>query len=466
MVPHVRLNAPFGFEQIRRRFEIPETFPGVVLEEARSAPMADLPRIDATAIPFVAIDPEGAVDLDQAFWGQVAPHGFDVRYAIADPASFVRPDGPLDREARRRGVTIYSPDGRSPLHPPVLSENRASLLPGGHRPALLWSFGVDRDGEVVESHLCRAMIRVDEAISYRTAQHRIDTESDSRLLVLRAVGELRIRGERLRGGVSLGLPTQRVVETQSGYLVEFEAELPVERWNAQISLLTGMQAAKMMGDAGVGIVRTLPEPDPSAIARLRRDARALGLDWDPAVGYPAFVGSLGGRSPMEAAFLMQAVRTLRGADYEVVESVGPPPAHGAIGAPYAHVTAPLRRLVDRFANEILLAITAGEHPPSWATEALAGLPALMRRAHQRQNALERAMIDHTEAVVLSSHLGEVFDATVVDLRSGGSEAVVMLGDHAVITGIDQPGLQLGQRLRLELLGTDSTEGTLDFRPLR
>lgn len=464
-MPHVRLHAPFadGFARIRERLGVPEAFPSDVLAEAHASTWSPEGRRDLTGVPLVAIDPPGAVDLDQAFWGERRGDGFLARYAIADVGAFVRPGGRVDDEARERGVTLYSPDLRTPLHPVSLSENRASLLPSLERPALVWSFDLDSDGVVRSVSLERAVVRVTEAISYAEAQRRIDIGIDARLAALAAVGVRRIEQEKARGGVSMSLPTQRVATVDGGYVVEFDEVLPVERWNAQISLMTGMEAATIMGEAGVGIVRTLPDPEPKAISSLRALATALGLVWPEDVAYPGFVRSIEPSDPHGAAFLFQAARTLRGAGYATVIAGEPLPEHGAIAAPYAHVTAPLRRLVDRFANEILLAVTAGAAAPGWAMAALGTLPEIMASANGRQRTLERAVVDFTEAVVLQSHVGDVFEARVVDLRNGGRQAVVMIDDHAVIADLDEPGLELGTSVRVLLERTDPDEGRIDLR---
>ena len=114
-------------------------------EDAAANPK--LPELDRTDIPFITIDPPGSKDLDQALHIERRGNGFRVHYAIADVAAFVEPDGPIDVEAHRRGQTMYAPEHRIPLHPPVLSEGAASLLPDQVRPALLWSIDLDERGE-------------------------------------------------------------------------------------------------------------------------------------------------------------------------------------------------------------------------------------------------------------------------------------------------------------------------------
>ena len=139
------------FAAIRAEFAVPEEFPAEVLAEAEErARTPELPELDATDVPLVTLDPPGSRDLDQAVHLARRTDGFRVTYAIADVGSFVRPGGVVDAEARRRGQTLYSPDRRTPLHPPVLSEGAASLLPDQLRPAVLWTIDLDDDGEPEE----------------------------------------------------------------------------------------------------------------------------------------------------------------------------------------------------------------------------------------------------------------------------------------------------------------------------
>ncbi len=451
-----------GFARIRRELGVPEHFPPEVLAAAEEARPSTIERRDARSIPFVAIDPPGATDLDQAFAATVTPNGFRVHYAIADLGAFVVPGGPIDAEARARGTTLYSPDLRTPLHPPVISEDRASLLPGAERPALLWTIDLDGDGNPERSHLERATVSIREAISYAEAQRRIDA-GDDLLGPLRTIGELRARRELDRGGVSLNLPAQTVTERDGSYHLEFDTSLPVEDWNAQISLLTGIVAGTMIADAKVGLLRTLPAARKQDLRALRRQARALGIDWPDAVPYADLVRSIEPTDARRAAFLLQAARSFRGAGYlAVVGELPDDHEHGAIASVYAHVTAPLRRLVDRFDNEILLALHADQAPPAWAVEALEELPGLMTKARSRESALERAILDFTESVVLSDRVGDSFRAYVIDLETSRGRARVQLVDPAVVTTIEAPDLTLGAEIELVLRAVDTTTHSLDF----
>ena len=163
------------FAAIRERLQVPAEFPPEVLEAAAAAASApQLPDADLTDVPFVTVDPPGSTDLDQAMHLERRGDGHHVDYAIADVPAFVAAGGPVDLEARRRGQTLYAPDGRTPLHPPSLSEGAASLLEGQVRPAFVWRFDLDATGEVTSSDVVRALVRSRHRLDYGQVQTAAD----------------------------------------------------------------------------------------------------------------------------------------------------------------------------------------------------------------------------------------------------------------------------------------------------
>ncbi len=463
-VLHAKGSFEDGFARIRAELDVPEHFPDEVLAEAEAAVPEPVRRRDARDIPFVAIDPPGATDLDQAFAAERLGDGYRVFYAIADAAAFLKPGGAVDTEARKRGVTLYSPDLRTPLHPPRISEDRASLLAGGDKPALLWTIDLDPSGMPTHSHFERAEVRTREAIDYKMAQSRIASGDDGSLGLLAEIGPLRQKQETARGGVSLNLPSQEVVESNGSYRLAYDESIPVEGWNAQISLLTGIVAGTMMHDAGVGVLRTLPPPRKQDLRRLRRQAKALGISWPDDMAYADMVRGVQPDSPQSSAFLLQAARSFRGAGYVGFSNGNLPdhPEHGAIASIYGHVTAPLRRLVDRFANEILLSLYAEEEPPAWAVEALDELPSQMGKSRSKESALDRTMLDFVEALCLSGSVGQEFDAFVIDVDERRDRATVQLREPAVVAHIKPDGRTPAETLKLKLEEANPHERKIRF----
>jgi exoribonuclease R len=473
-VPLPRLHVPesaaidAGFRRIRARLEVPDGFPPEV--EAAAAAVSDRSpavgdrRVDRRELDLVTIDPPGSLDLDQAFHAVERPGGFEVHYAIADVGAFVGPGSALAREAWARGVTLYSPGHRAPLHPDPIGEGAASLLAGQDRPAVLWTIDVDDDGSVTDVAVERALVRSRAQLEYRQAQDAVDQgAADRPLHLLRAIGEARRSLLRAQGGISLHLPDQEVVRDDGGYRLVYDAPLPVEQWNEQISLLSGMVAASLMIDAGHGILRTLPRPDPDTVRQLGHSAGALGVPWsDDATEYAAILEALDPADPAHAALITGAARLFRGASYESFTGSPPDdPAHHAIGGPYTHVTAPLRRLVDRYAVELALAASSGRPPPPWVADGLDELPGTMARATQHQGRLDRAAVDYMEAMVLRGREGDRFEAVVTAVDDDG-RATVQLVEPAVIARAEGLGAPAGARVGLRLEAVDDEAGTVRF----
>jgi exoribonuclease R len=467
-----RANAGFadGIRALEDELGISDEFAPEVLAAAQDAaanPM--LPELDRTDLPLVTIDPPGSKDLDQALHIERRDDGFRVWYAIADVATFVEPGGPVDIEAHRRGRTLYAPDHRVPLYPSVISEGAASLLPDQVRPALLWSIDLDARGEATEVDVVRAQVRSKAQLDYPGVQAELGAGTAPEVLcLLKEVGELRLSRERERGGISLPLPEQEVRIGESGWSLEYREKLPVEDWNAQLSLLTGMEAAELMLYGEEGIVRTLPPATNAALAKLRRTAAALELPWGEDVDYPDFVRSLDPNLPAAAAMLNACTALFRGAGYVAFDGGVPERVeHAALASEYAHVTAPLRRLVDRYAGEIAVALCAGTDIPEWVRARLRDLPKEMEEADRRAHRFERAVLDLVEAGLLASHVGESYDGVVADVEDANpASGIVVLRGLAIeakVTAAPASSLPLGERVRVSLTTADIGARKVAFR---
>ena len=452
---------------IQQELGLSAEFPEEVQAAAEAAAAHPrLPDLDRTDLPLVTLDPPGAMDLDQALHIERDGTGYVVYYAIADVAAFVSPGDPVDAEAHRRGETLYGADSKVPLHPPVLSEGAASLLPDQVRPALLWRIKVDADGEGTDAFVERALVRSRARLDYESVQHQVDNGTAEELFtLLREVGELRQHREAERGGVALPLPEQEIDIEDGRWSLSFRSMLPVEHWNAQISLLTGMAAADLMIYARVGLLRTLPPPEPHDLQRLHRTARALGIEWPAEQLHPDFIRALDPTRPEHAAMVVASTRLLRGSGYVGFDGAVPEQAeHSALASEYAHVTAPLRRLADRYALEICVALCAGEDVPGWVLDRLEGLPATMAESAQRASRYERAIVDLVEAEVLRPHLGEEFQGVVVAVDPAdprrGDVVIQKPAIEAAVAGTSD--LPLGSPVRVRLAEADPGTRSVRF----
>jgi len=456
-----------GMRDIHDDLKLPSAFPPEV--EAAAAKAAANPRwpeLDRSDLALVTIDPFGSMDLDQAMHVERVDGGYRVYYAIADVAAFVVAGDPVDLEANRRGETLYGADAKIPLHPTVLSEGAVSLLPDQLRPALLWTIELDRAGDSVAVDVRRAKVRSRARLDYAGVQQRIDAgTAEPMWAVLREVGELRRRREFARGGVSLPLPEQEISVVDGRWKLAFRARLPIEDWNEQISLLVGMAAAELMVQAKVGLLRTLPPPDPRAIDRLRVTARVLGIGWPQGLDYPGFIRSLDPSNDVHVAMLTACTTVLRGAGYAAFNGTLPAQSmHSALAAQYTHATAPLRRLVDRYTGEICVALCARQPVPEWALAALPGLPATMQASGHRAGQYESAVLNLAEAVALAPRVGEVFSGAIVEVaRDDPGKGTVIVRDPAVEAGVSgSTSLSLGADVRVNLVEADPVRRVTRF----
>ncbi len=457
-----------GIAEIQQELEVSPEFPPEVeaaAEEAVSNPR--LPDLDRTDLAMVTIDPAGSMDLDQALHlERTDDGGYVLHYAIADLAAFITPGDPVDVEAHRRGQTLYGADSRIPLHPTAISEGGGSLLPDQVRPSLLWTITMDGEGERTDVEVQRARVRSRAQFDYPGVQKQIDDgTADESLMLLKEVGELRLKREHARGGVSLPLPEQEVDTAGPEWVLSYRDLLPVEEWNAQMSLLTGFAAASLMMYARVGFLRTLPPPDPRDVQRLHRTAHALGIEWPAELLFPDFIRGLDAAKPQHAAMITACTRLLRGSGYVAFDGETPAqPLHSALNAEYAHVTAPLRRLGDRYASEVCVALCAGTEVPDWVRAALPGLAKTMQESSQRANRYERMVLDLVEAGLLEHRVGESFAAVIVEVnQKDPTRGIVTVADPAVeapvVSASDVP---LGTDVRARLTTADVEHRKVEF----
>ncbi|NUT34028.1 MAG: RNB domain-containing ribonuclease [Hamadaea sp.] len=462
--------AAIDFGPLRAELELPTGFPPQALAEAQAAP--PLPDRDRTDVPFVTIDPPGSLDLDQAVCLRRRGSGYEVLYAIADVYAAVPPGGALEAETWKRGQTVYLPDGNVPLHPVELSEGAASLLPDRVRAAVLWTIGLDADGNTESVHVERARVRSRAKLTYAGVQEDVEKGTLAEpIALLPEIGRLLVDRGLDRGAVNLPMPEQDLEPAPQvrknrrsaadaahlpGWHLVLRAPLPVEEWNAQISLLTGMAAAGLMLEGGLGLLRTMPYPSVEATQRLRAAAVALGVAWPADQSVGRVIAGLDPQDPRAAAFVDHTAETLRGAGYTAFDGQPPQePDHGAVAAPYAHVTAPLRRLADRYAAEAALAAFEDRPVPEAVRAALPKLPEVMTETGRTSSAAERGAIDLAEAVLLAQRVGEVFDAAVLD---EGQIAV----DEPPVRARCSGDLTPGARVRAKLVEADPVKRQVKF----
>ena len=273
----------------------------------------------------------------------------------------------------------------------ALSEAAASLLPDGPRPAVVFHVRIGPDG-----------------------QSKLDGAERS---LIRQQGQARVRDGAARATCRTTFPSCRgaspwpkppVAPPASnrssrkctppkggGYDISFRPRLQSEDDNAAMSLATNLAIADALYAAGIGLFRVMPEPDERTVQRLRHTARAFGIEWPADMDLREFERSLNSKDPKHGAMLM-AIRRAGGRASYVSFRQRERPWHAAVAATYAHATAPLRRLADRYVVMAALAVANGQPVPDQISAAFHRLPDVMRRAEDNAGQIERAVIDLAE----------------------------------------------------------------------
>jgi exoribonuclease R len=445
-----------GLDRIRRTLGIPDQFPTEVMAAAENATRTPLgaQHRDRTDRHFVTLDPATSMDLDQAFALERAGDEIVLHYAIADVGWFVRPGDRLDVEAFNRAVTVYLPDRRSTLYPTTLSEGAASLLPNLDRPAVVFTVRVATDGTPRLDGVERATVRSRAKLAYDSV-----TEPE----LPEGFAELHHRivaAEQRRGATRFEFPEQEIDRDRDRhYALRFRPRLATEERNAALSLATNLAVADALHAASCGVFRVMPEVDEHRLGRLRNAARAFGLEWPPVITLAEFVRGLPHDDPRTSAFLLAVRRASGGASYEVYRD-GRRPWHAAVAATYAHATAPLRRLQDRYVIEAALAVGNGQPVPDDIAGAFESLPKAMAGGEQRANRAERQALDLAEAVVLAGREGGILPAVVLDEGDWGVE--FQIADPAVIGRVHAHRVDPGDEIRVRVVTVDVVAGEVQY----
>ena len=447
-----------GLASIRSQYSVPSAFPAEVLEAAETAARRtpDL-HVDRTARPFVTLDPAESTDLDQAFALDRIGADLLLHYAISDIGWFVDEGDAVDREAWSRGASLYLPDGKAPLYPPVLSQGVASLLPDGPRAAVIFTVRIDPSGEARLDGVERAIIHSRAKLAYDSVRAE-DLPAEFPELARRMEA-----AEERRGARRVDPPQQEVAELEGGlFSLHFRPMLESERHNAAMSLACNLAVADLLASHRTGLFRVMAEPDSRAVYRLRQTARAFHIDWPAQAPLESIERKLDPNDPREAALMLAIRRAGPPAGYRIWEE-GETPWHAAMAATYAHATAPLRRLADRYVISATLAIANGRPVPESALLAFPRLPKVMAKADSLAAQVDRAVIDLAEAVMLEPRIGDTFEALVTDVDDRGAR--VQLRDMPVVARVAANKVDPGDAVTVRLTAADPAQRSIRFQRL-
>lgn len=496
--------APRSFSLIAiAQHGIPHVFAQEALDEAGRAaelPLSEDRREDLRDLPIVAIDPADARDHDDAIWAQPdGEGGFRAVVAIADVSFYVRPGSALDREARKRGNSVYFPDRVVPMLPEVLSADICSLIEGEDRAAMVCHLDVSPEGKLTGWRFTRATVRLAANIAYEDAQKAIDDGSASQeLRHLWDCWRLLHRAREARAPLDLDLPERRVVLNEAGQIEEIAVRerLDAHRVVEDFMIAANVAAAKALEARTAPVVYRVHEsPSREKLLALRdflaTSGRklALGQVVTPSL-FNRMLKDIGDEA--ERALVMEAVLRSQTQAYYGPQNAG---HFGLALGSYAHFTSPIRRYADLLVHRALVDAYGLEQPkPEAQLPATTGLSERDRAslqqvsdaistAERRAMEAERDTIDRYVAAWLAGRVGEVFAtritgvqgfgffATILQLGGDGLVPVSTLGDEyfryeeasQTLVGEDNgTRYAVGDRLDLRLAEANPMTGALKF----
>ncbi|WAT18351.1 ribonuclease R [Aurantiacibacter sp. MUD11] len=497
--------APRSYSLIAiHKYGIPHIFPQEVLAEAQQAAkltLSEEKREDLRHLPIVAIDPADARDHDDAIWAEPdGKGGFNAVVAIADVSYYVRPDSKLDREARKRGNSVYFPDRVVPMLPEVLSADVCSLKQGQDRAAMVCHLAIDKDGNVTGWRFTRAIVRLAENIAYDDAQAAIDSgKAPEHLQHLWEAWKLLASARTARDPLELELPERRVILDEQGKIVEIAVRerLDAHRVVEDFMIAANVAAAKALESKASPVVYRIHEPPTrEKLIALREyfdsigKKLALGQVVTPGL-FNRMIRDIGDEG--EKALVMEAVLRSQTQAYYGPKNVG---HFGLALGSYAHFTSPIRRYSDLLVHRALVDAYGLEQPkpkggaiPAHSglcqrdREDLAKITDAISITERRAMEAERDTIDRYVAAWLSARVGEVFQtritgvqkfgffATIVNLGGDGLVPISTLGReyfrhdegaHALIGEETGTRYTVGDVLELRLAEANPLTGALKF----
>ncbi|MDR6145409.1 ribonuclease R [Sphingomonas sp. SORGH_AS870] len=492
--------APCSFSLIAiHKFEIPDRFQPETLEEAERVarqPLGD-DREDLRDLPIVAIDPVDARDHDDAVWAApdddpANPEGWRAIVAIADVSFYVRPGSAIDKDAQRRGNSVYFPDRVVPMLPEILSADVCSLKEGEDRAALACHLQVTKDGKLKGFRFTRAVVRLAANIAYEDAQAAIDGElshplTETALRPLWDCWAALAKARDDREPLDLDLPERRVVLDQNGRILSVapRARLDAHRLIEDYMIAANVAAAKALEAKKAPVMYRVHEvPSRTKLVALKDYLEtfdipfAMGQVIRPAT-FNRIIDKIGD-ADFKPQVMEQILRSQTQAYYAPVNQ-----GHFGLSlGSYAHFTSPIRRYADLVVHRALVgAYKLGDGGLLPEGEEMERLGTSISQYERRAMEAERETIDRYVAAYLAEHVGEVvetritgvtnfgFFATVDDVGGDGLMPIRDLGgdyfhydegSQQLLGEKTREIYKLGQRLPLRLAEANPVSGALRF----
>jgi ribonuclease R len=482
---------------------IPNEWPADAIAEAR-AWSAEVPekakegREDLRSVPLVTIDGADAKDFDDAVFCEPQGDGWRLLVAIADVGYYVRPDSPLDREARGRGTSVYFPDRVVPMLPEELSNGLCSLKPHVDRLCLVCEMQVSRAGEVTRSRFYDAVMRSAARLTYTDAAAMLvaarprgpHAELKPVLQHLNAVYEAFAGVRKQRGAIDFDLPEAKIELDERGQVSSVRAveRLVTHKIIEECMIAANVEAAKRIHKGKIpGLYRVHEGPDEGKLEELVLFLRTFGHKLTPSKISPKeinrILASVSGK-PEEELVETVVLRSMMQARYQP-GNVG---HFGlALGA-YAHFTSPIRRYPDLLVHRAIKWLNDKRSAKGfrYALPEMEQLGEHCSQTERRADAATREVAERLKCVYLKKRVGETFDVVIssvvafglfvrlAEIQADGLVHVTALPRdyyHRDPTGTTLKGERSGREYRLtesikvRLAGVNVEERKIDFVPV-
>ncbi len=411
---------------------IPYEFPPEVLEEAEKSRTLSLEgREDLRSIPFVTIDGEDARDFDDAVWAhEDTKDEWHLMVAIADVAHYVKPGSQLDKEAYRRGNSVYFPDRVVPMLPEVLSNDLCSLRPKEDKACFAVHLWLDKKGRLKTFKFVRGIMQSVERLTYNQVQKAIDGAPDlqtaplvdSILKPLYGAYGLLKKAREHRGTLDLEIPEKQVILGEEGHIEDIHPRprLDSHRLIEEFMILANVAAAQQLEALRAPcIFRVHDAPDPAKIFIFRELVEGLCFSFpkSQAVTPQSFLHLLKAahNTPHQALISQLTLRTQAQALYHP-KNIG---HFGLSLKKYSHFTSPIRRYSDIIVHRSLIAaLKLGEDGLPNDTD-LGAIGEQTSSTERRASAAERTAIERYITVYLKDKVGETFSGRISGVTSFG-----------------------------------------------
>ena len=456
-------------------------------------------REDLRSVALVTIDGADARDFDDAVFCEESGSGWRLLVAIADVSHYVEVGSELDKEATRRGTSVYFPDRVVPMLPEVLSNGLCSLNPKVDRLCMVCEMRVSAQGKVTRSRFYEAVMRSKARLTYGQVNAFLQGEKKSAvpkdlrpsIRELHSLYRAFARARGRRGAIEMDLPQTRFKLNDEGEIdrIEVVPRNDAHRLIEECMIAANVEAAKFLRKHRIaGLYRVHPKPDPDRFNDLRLYLVSLGLkvahpDHVEPRHFTELIRQVRDR-PDSAAITMAMLRSLTHAEYSP-NNIG---HFGLALASYAHFTSPIRRYPDLLVHRAIRHIVRGGKPGryGYSSGEMERLGVITSSHEKRAEEATRDVEAWLKCQYMEGHLGDEFDGVITgvtnfglfvqitDLLTDGLVHVTSLANdyyhydaasQRLVGERSGTAYGLGEPIRVRVQRVDMETRKIDFRPV-